>query len=189
MRKGIYIIVLALIVVTGMSMLRAGDESTPLPGTPADNECNPGGVLYREENQDGCPTIWYWKAGWFLARFNQGIISREDFPKEFGSVLPPLQPLPEAALLVPVCWPLQGRNSSIKYLGPPNTRANLIIYNSADCSGDSFITSDATSIVFANDLTGAEAICASFGDVILIRQLIDYGYTTAPANGYACLAA
>src|SRR4051794_9292941 len=58
----------------------------PECGTRADNECNPGGVLYREENQDGCPTLWYWKAGWYLARYNDGTISRKDFPKEFESV-------------------------------------------------------------------------------------------------------
>lgn len=67
------------------------DDSSGLPecGSPDDNECNPGGVLYREENQDGCKSEWYWKAGWFLARFNDGKFSREDFPQEFASVLPP----------------------------------------------------------------------------------------------------
>lgn len=67
------------------------DDGSNLPecGTPDDNECNPGGVLYREENQDGCKTLWYWKAGWYLARFNDGKISRENFPIEFESVLPP----------------------------------------------------------------------------------------------------
>lgn len=69
----------------------------PECGTPDDNECNPGGVLYREENQDGCASLWYWKAGWFLARFNDGKISRENFPVEFVSVLPPLEKLPEKA--------------------------------------------------------------------------------------------
>ncbi|MEZ4668165.1 MAG: hypothetical protein R3E39_09635 [Anaerolineae bacterium] len=62
----------------------------PVCGTPDDNECFPGGVLYREENQDGCPTDWYWKAGWYLARFNDGRISREDVPAEFQSALPPV---------------------------------------------------------------------------------------------------
>lgn len=66
----------------------------PKCGTSDDNECYPGGVLYREENQDGCATLWYWKAGWFLARFRDGKISRADFPVEFESVLPPL-PAPE----------------------------------------------------------------------------------------------
>lgn len=89
MRKGLLISGLLLVLLMGMTWVYA-DDSTPKPGTPEDNECNPGGVLYREENQDGCPNLWYWKAGWFLARFNRGLISREDFPKEFESVLPPL---------------------------------------------------------------------------------------------------
>lgn len=71
------------------------DSGLPECGTPDDNECNPGGVLYRPDNQDGCPTEWYWKAGWFLARFNDGKIWRENFPAEFVSVLPPLEKLSE----------------------------------------------------------------------------------------------
>ena len=90
MRKGMLVASLMLVLMMGMSMVRADEKHTPKPGTAEDNECYPGGVLYREENQDGCPTLWYWKAGWFLARFNQGLISRQDFPKEFASVLPPL---------------------------------------------------------------------------------------------------
>src|SRR5690349_3307533 len=67
------------------------NDGSGLPGcfTPDDNECYKGGVLYREENQDGCSSMWYWKAGWFLARFNDGKISRSNFPVEFKSVLPP----------------------------------------------------------------------------------------------------
>lgn len=70
-------------------------DSSGLPEcfTPQDNECYPGGVLYREENQDGCTSEWHWKAGWYLARFNNGTISLADFPDEFASVLPP-QPEP-----------------------------------------------------------------------------------------------
>ena len=94
MRKAILFTGLLVMLVMMAGIVSADDERTPKPGTPADNECYPGGVLYREENQDGCPTLWYWKAGWFLARFNRGFISREDFPKEFESVLPPL-PKPE----------------------------------------------------------------------------------------------
>jgi len=84
MRKAILLVGLLLVLLMGAHLVGAEDDNTPKPGTPADNECYPGGVLYREENQDGCPTLWYWKAGWFLARFNRGLISREDFPKEFG---------------------------------------------------------------------------------------------------------
>jgi hypothetical protein len=79
-----------LVLALGAALVSAADSSSaePQPGTPEDNECYPGGVLYREANQDGCPTEWHWKAGWFLARYNRGLITREDFPTEFASVLP-----------------------------------------------------------------------------------------------------
>src|SRR3982750_2418506 len=128
MRKGKLFIGLLVILLMGVSLVSA-DDSTPKPGTPADNECYPGGVLYREENQDGCPTLWYWKAGWFLARYNQGLISRADFPKEFESVLPPL---PAAT-----CWHVNTGviNASILYIGPANQKGNIKGYLGSNCSG------------------------------------------------------
>lgn len=92
MRKLLLWAVILVSMTLGVSVVAAADQVPP-PGSPADNECNPGGVLYREENQDGCPTEWYWKAGWFLARYNRGEISREEFPDEFKSVLPPTDTL------------------------------------------------------------------------------------------------
>lgn len=90
MRKSILTISLLLLVL-GVAVVTAADLQ---PGTPQDNECYPGGVLYREDNQDGCPTEWHWKAGWFLARYNRELITREQFPDEFASVLPDLEDAP-----------------------------------------------------------------------------------------------
>jgi len=90
MHKRILSIDLPLILAVSMSMVQADDMGIPKPGTPVDNECFPGGVLYREGNQDGCPTVWYWKAGWYLSQVNQGLLAREDVPDEFNSVLPPV---------------------------------------------------------------------------------------------------
>ena len=189
--RGIVGFSLLLLLLTGLVIVQADEATTPLPGTPADNECNVGGVLYREQNQDGCPTEWYWKAGWYLARFNRGIISRENFPTEFKSVLPPpVKPAADGNIpAAGVCWPKDGQASSIKYLGPPNTRANLIIYSSSDCSGNTGITSDATVIIFTDSLVSAVSICSTFGTPVLTRQLNEYGYSTAPPNAYACMAA
>jgi hypothetical protein len=95
MRNALIVLTLLFTVVLGLTIV-AADDTQPESGSPEDNACNPGGVLYREDNQDGCPSLWHWKAGWFLARFLTGEISRADFPKEFESVLPPL-PQAEAA--------------------------------------------------------------------------------------------
>lgn len=81
--------VFALLFVLCMSIGFVAAQDVPQPGTPEENECYPGGVLYRSENQDGCPTEWYWKAGWYLAAYNHGRISRDDVPDEFTSALPP----------------------------------------------------------------------------------------------------
>ncbi|MCB9450509.1 MAG: hypothetical protein H6672_03670 [Anaerolineaceae bacterium] len=62
------------------------DDGSGLPEcyTSADNECYAGGVFEAK-----CDSPWMWNAGWYLARFNQGLISRADFPDFYRGVLPP----------------------------------------------------------------------------------------------------
>lgn len=181
MRKGILLAGLVLVLLVGMSTVWADDESTRKPGTPADNECYPGGVLYREENQDGCPTLWYWKAGWFLARFRRGFISRADFPKEFESVLPP-----EDKPAGPPCW--SADYVSIQYTGPANQRGNIIAFPVAGCIGGGFAIPGGTSFVaFANSKPEAAALCATQGSVMFTEQLNSIGYYNAPMDAYACV--
>lgn len=180
MRKWSLITGLLLILLIGASMVSAEDDLTPKPGTPADNECYPGGVLYREENQDGCPTLWYWKAGWYLARYNRGLISRDDFPKEFESVLPPLQK--------PVypCW--NDGSVSILYIGPANYKGNMIGYpDSLDCTGTPYVIPGGKEfVVFANNFSDAIMLCAAQGTIGFLDRLNTIGYANAPANAYGC---
>ncbi len=186
MRKGILLAGLVLVLLLGVSSVWAEDDA-PKPGTPADNECNVGGVLYREENQDGCPTLWYWKAGWFLARFNRGFISRADFPKEFESVLPPLEKPAEAP-----CWNTtysSGFGVSIRYIGPANQKGNIIGYYGANCTGIEIPIPGGTSFVaFADSKVDAIALCAIQGKVSFTEQLNSIGWYDAPANVYGCVA-
>lgn len=98
MHKAISIIIITLFViglsVTVFAQDGASDYCTADPddgsglaecGSPTDNECYAGGVL-----EGKCDSPWLWNAGWYLARFNQGLISREDFPDFYGGVLPPV---------------------------------------------------------------------------------------------------
>ncbi len=186
MRKGILLVGLLLVLLMGMSTVWADDDA-PKPGTPADNECNVGGVLYREENQDGCPTLWYWKAGWFLARFNRGFISRADFPKEFESVLPPL----EKQEAISSCWNTSYGGSSfgisIRYIGPANQKGNILGYYGVNCTGVEIPIPGGNSFVaFANNKPDAMALCALQGKVIFTEQLNSIGWYDAPANVYGC---
>lgn len=52
--------------------------------TPMDNTCY--------EPNANCDSVWAWQAGWYLARFLDGRITRAQFPQTFASVLPPPPP-------------------------------------------------------------------------------------------------
>ncbi len=184
MRKGLLLVgLLVMLVMLVAGMVRAGDDGTAKPGTPEDNECNPGGVLYREENQDGCPTEWYWKAGWYLARYNRGLLSRADFPTDFASVLPP------ESIVAPQCW--TNGFSSILYVGPPNQLGNTQVYlKSTNCKGTPISSpSEAVFIVFADTVEYATQVCAAQSSVYQLTRLNNVGYASAPADAYACLIA
>lgn len=114
MHKAISIIIITLFViglsVTVFAQDGASDYCTTDPddgsglaecGSPTDNECYAGGVL-----EGKCDSPWLWNAGWYLARFNQGLISREDFPDFYGGVLPPVVEVAEeivSSSLLSVC--------------------------------------------------------------------------------------
>ncbi len=183
MRKRILAVCLMLSLLVGASSVWAVVDSTPEPGTPADNECNVGGVLYRGANQDGCPTLWYWKAGWFLARFNRGFISRAEFPKEFESVLPPLM---KEEAMGSMCWSLSSSTYSVLYIGPANTLGNVRTFNSSDCSGTPNSDFNNRAVIFTNDPNDALAICSSFGSVANLVQF-NLVYLNAPPNAYGCV--
>ena len=183
MRKGLLLV--GLLVILAAGMVRAGDDDgTAKPGTPEDNECNPGGVLYREENQDGCPTEWYWKAGWYLARYNRGLLSRADFPKEFDSVLP--------SEIEGVCWHRKEVNgssgNSVLYIGPANQIGNAQWHvGNLTCSNEIFINPDGVEfIIFAEDATAARALCATFGVVFMVPHFNSNEWFDAPPDAYEC---
>lgn len=81
-------IFLSALVVSG-SALVANDnaDSANKPNNPAINEkanaCYTGGTLEGKCNND-----LLWAAGWYLIRYEQGMISRADFPASLISALP-----------------------------------------------------------------------------------------------------
>ncbi len=129
MYKVLIPLVLLFTLLFSFTVIQAQDQ--PQPGSPEENACNPGGVLYREGNQDGCPTEWYWKAGWFLSRFLSGKISRDQFPDEFASALPP-EP---AAPLVPIITICHSDNVSF-IICANSDRTGIIEYLDGRKAGD-----------------------------------------------------
>ena len=65
------------------------DSGLPLCFTPADNECYEGG-----EMDARCSTVYDWIIGWYLARYNQGMFTRDDMPAWIASSLFPPEPEP-----------------------------------------------------------------------------------------------
>ncbi len=184
-RKRIILVALVLVVMHGISLVQAQD-ATPEPGIPDDNECNPGGVLYRAENQDGCPTEWYWKAGWYLAAVNDGRISRDDMPDEFASVLPPED---DSDLLVEPaigsCWLHPSGGFAYQYVGPANTLNNMDGYMEGTCTSWAGTHFNLTALVFAHSQSEAEAVCATLGTVDLVAPFQGWA-PSAPSYSYLC---
>jgi hypothetical protein len=199
-RKATLFVGIIFIVVMALSFVHA-DDATPEPGTPQENECNPGGVLYREANQDGCPTEWYWKAGWYLAAVNNGRISRDDVPDEFKSVLPPvLQPTPEETqtptdpndpqdlpeLPIGSCWVSPSPNGlAIQYLGPPNTLKNVRTFGDNRCIPVQGSIIEHIALVYAHNLAEATVICSSLGEIDALATYQDQLIPT-PSYVYYC---
>lgn len=96
MKQRALILLIALIALTVAMVFPASadeascttdsDDGSGLPecGTSADNACYEGGVM-----EGKCVGDWEWKAGWHLARFLSGMMTREQVPQDFQIVLPP----------------------------------------------------------------------------------------------------
>ena len=60
---------------------------------PRANACYDGGTM-----EGKCDTEWEYNAGWYLIRFEYGIITRNNFPAEYASVLPSLVQITPAGM-------------------------------------------------------------------------------------------
>ncbi len=178
--------------------LVAAQEVTPEPPTPIENECSPGGVLYREENQDGCPNEWYWKAGWYLAAVNNGDIPPEDMPDEFTSVLPPLDAepteiptaeMPSELVELPIgsCWPHPDDVFAYQYLGPANTLGNIRGYGEGNCDRPPGLILGSMAAIYANSRSEAETICLSLGEMTALSSFQDMRYSMPPYVYYCAV--
>ncbi len=84
-------------------------STTPVPGTRADNECYTGGTMegkcggngfHADGSHTQAEVDWAWKCGYYMARFNDGKISRTDVPSECGILLPGLSLEPTVDCIV-----------------------------------------------------------------------------------------
>ncbi len=96
MKRIIFLLLILSVSVLSFGALRAQDDNKtctndpndksglPECGTPADNECYDGGAMAGK-----CDSDWAWIGGWYMARFNRGILAAWQLPSEYASLLPP----------------------------------------------------------------------------------------------------
>lgn len=103
MKRFTLVALVAALVFSSLATLALADEEVrtcttdvedgsglPECGTRADNECYPGGTMAGK-----CDNEWLWKAGWEIARFNDGLLTREQVNPAWAFLLPPpIAPVP-----------------------------------------------------------------------------------------------
>jgi hypothetical protein len=164
------------------------DDGSRLPecGTRADNECYAGGTMAGK-----CDNEWLWKAGWEIARFNDGRMTREQVNPEWAFLLPPPVELPLGSGLAAGCYQQAQGGWDLKYNGPINTLNNAEEYDSSDgsCSGtpnkwDMAVLDSATEDEAESDCAALLSIPLEY--VILYR--LDQDYVDGPAGYWVCEA-
>lgn len=160
------------------------DDGSRLPecGTRADNECYEGGTMAGK-----CTNEWLWKAGWEIARFNDGRLTREQVNAEWAFLLdPPVEGVAGVSTLLPGCYQSNNRSYDLEYYGPIDTIGNYTMWDSTDgsCSGK-VVYEDA--IIYATSEAAALNLCEIlWNDIyIWVDHLIE-DYPGIPAGYWDC---
>ncbi|MFN8371877.1 MAG: hypothetical protein U0694_03230 [Anaerolineae bacterium] len=107
--------VIVLLLLVSVSAVWALDDR----GNPNDPRVNErANACYEDGSLAGrCHTEWDWVAGWYLIRFQFGLISRANFPAEYVSVLPP-EVVTTGGSPLPPAGPLNGPAPAGCYYNP-----------------------------------------------------------------------
>jgi hypothetical protein len=184
---------LILFVLVGVlaigSAFASADNLPNDPNVNADaNACYTGGTLAGrctgvDSNGDGVisddEVRFAWVAGWYLIRFQAGIIARADFPSQYAYLLPQDAGFPQ-------CFDstLDGY-ADYELLAPINTLLNAQARLSTDgtCTGT---VSYALTLVTAPDNTSATTLCNNLGVTNVDPGLRSGIYPTLPPNTWMC---
>lgn len=179
------LVMMVAILTVALNLTTLADAPQPEPGSRADNECNPGGTMAGK-----CTNDWEWKGGWYIARFNDGILRREEVPTEYHFLLPPLvEELagsaggPTAPQPTSVCLDSSDDGERDILLMLPIVLYGATYLESTDgsCSGALYLFG--TAVVATNE-TAALAACAALDpNLTYTFPLTYFGY---PANYWRC---
>jgi hypothetical protein len=181
------VLILALVVI-GSAF--AADDA-PLANdpnvNPAANACFAGGTLEGrcnpvDANGDGQFSTeeiqWGWIGGWYLIRFEYGLLSRANFPAEYAYLLPQVDSWLG-------CY--DGMYSDLLIIGAPNTLNNAKFQQSENGTCTGFNTPLIT-LIIASNRTAAIDICEDIGfmayDLDVAMQ--NSNYPALPPNVWQC---
>jgi hypothetical protein len=202
--------ILGLLLLLGLATAVLADVPTTAtendPRTNVDaNACYIGGSLYGkcgsyDLNYDGKIDVeeikYMYAAGWFVIRFEKGVILRSQVPVMYRwligpepvppVVYPPSAPAAPSAPVVPppACYDNNvGTLYDVQYTGTPNITTNMLRFDSDNGSCTTPIGPSLDYyIVIANSLTEADTACP----YITISSAAGYGFMTMPADFYIC---
>jgi hypothetical protein len=151
------------------------------------NACYEGGSMAGQ-----CDTMEEWEAGYYLIRWEYGLITLEQFPDFFNWALPDYLFEEASESAASNCFVHSSGSKSLLYSGASGVAGNFEVYSGADCSGSplgsSNLSTDNPIIIVAASSTAAGTLCQTLQDPLGygIDWLSAYGYD-APTNIYVCI--
>ena len=170
------ILSLALVTVSGLVLAAVGVDDQGNPNDPAVNER--ANACFAGSSMDGkCTNDLEWACGWYLIRFEAGMISRAVFPAACGGLLPEL---PSQAAPSPTAGCIAvARFGSL-----------AIIY--ADFHGGNFLASGTETFSHSDctshwDMLRSPTVYAPGGEAAALLICRQHGYTQTSTNSYSPL--
>lgn len=177
MKRLLLLVLIVLVAALPLANVYAED---PAIGSKEDNACNAGGSL-----EGKCDTPWAWVCGWYLARYQAGII-----PSVISACSSLIPPVPDAAAeaegFVTLCIEANIAAHDLVIDAPLNTLDNAYytVGNNNDCK-DMF--NIGWTVIVAGSQLGAEAIVDGLTGLVSASctDLVAIGYI-APADWWLC---
>jgi len=163
MPKHLLITILIIVTSSSLTLAETGFDDQDNINDPTVNEranaCYEGGSMAGK-----CDSQVEWDAGWFLIRYELGLLTREEIPAGFIWVLPP-EVVPESLAIVsvvPNTCIMVGAGSYMDFSSGNFLTGFIPIYDDANCTTTSRVESS-NAFVYAADLASANTICINNG--------------------------
>lgn len=150
---------LIVVLIFSFSVLAFALDDQGNPNDPHTNDR--ANACYEDGSMAGkCDTDWEWEAGWYLIRFDAGMISREDFPEQYAILLPAL-PEESQNSAGAGCQAVLG--NYVDFGSDNYVPASVPTFTDAACSTPTGMTTGMVAFVWATTLADAIDTCVAHG--------------------------